>query len=294
MKQKLQKTNFFSPAKVNLTLHVVGQHSNGLHLLDSLITFPLIGDTLSFSNAKQLKLSIVTDKKVSLTNDRDNLILKAAKIIDKEYLRDIILTKRLPISAGIGGGSANAAAIIRDAISLGYEVSSKNIRSLGADVMACLHSQPLRMRGTGEIIKPINIWPMTGSIILVNPGIPLETKKVFNALSKKKNRPMPERLPVFSNFKTLIDFIKTQRNDLENTAIDLGPIIEKVLIEIKHCKNCLISRMSGSGATCFGLFEKTEDAVKASYRIKDTFPDWWVVSSQISICKKYLKAIKKP
>lgn len=293
MKQKLQKTDFFAPAKVNLTLHVVGQDSNGLHLLDSLVTFPPIGDTLSFSNAKKLKLSVITDKKTTLTNKPDNLILKSAAMFDKTYLRHIILTKRLPISAGIGGGSADAAATIRDAISLDYKVSLKKVRSLGADVMACLQSQPLRMRGVGEIIDSVEIWPVAGSIILVNPGIQLETKKVFGALSKKENKPMPERLPIFSDFKTLVNFIKTQRNDLENTAINLEPIIEKVLVEIKHSENCLISRMSGSGTTCFGLFEKAEEADEASFRLKRAFPNWWIVSSQISICKKYLKGVNR-
>ena len=288
MKQKLKATNLLAPAKVNLTLHVIGQQEDGLHLLDSLVTFPKIGDTLSFLNSEQSNLSITSDESINVPTNNKNLILKAAGIINSKYSRSILLKKILPIAAGIGGGSADAAATIRDAISLGYKVSSQDIVKLGADVLACLESQPLRMTGIGDQLKLINPWPRDGYIILVNPRVPLATKKVFAALEQKNNRPMPPRLPVFSTFKELVYFVKRHRNDLEDTAIKLEPIIQKVLFEIGKNKNCLISRMSGSGPTCFGLFENYTKAYAAKLRLMNDFPNWWIISSELTIKKSDL------
>jgi len=288
LKQKLKATNLLAPAKVNLTLHVIGQQEDGLHLLDSLVTFPKIGDTLSFLNSEQSTLSITSDESINVPTNNKNLILKAAGIINNKYSRSILLKKILPIAAGIGGGSADAAATIRDAISLGYKVSSKDIVKLGADVLACLESQPLRMTGIGDQLKLINPWPRDGYIILVNPRVPLATKKVFAALEQKNNRPMPPRLPVFSTFKELVYFVKRHRNDLEDTAIKLEPIIQKVLFEIGKNKNCLISRMSGSGPTCFGLFENYTKAYAAKLRLMNDFPNWWIISSELTIKKSDL------
>ena len=288
MKQKLKATNLLAPAKVNLTLHVIGQQEDGLHLLDSLVTFPKIGDTLSFLNSEQSTLSITSDESINVPTNNKNLILKAAGIINNKYSRSILLKKILPIAAGIGGGSADAAATIRDAISLGYKVSSQDIVKLGADVLACLESQPLRMTGIGDQLKLINPWPRDGYIILVNPRVPLATKKVFAALEQKNNRPMPPRLPVFSTFKELVYFVKRHRNDLEDTAIKLEPIIQKVLFEIGKNKNCLISRMSGSGPTCFGLFENYTKAYAAKLRLMNDFPNWWIISSELTIKKSDL------
>jgi 4-diphosphocytidyl-2-C-methyl-D-erythritol kinase len=288
LKQKLKATNLLAPAKVNLTLHVIGQQEDGLHLLDSLVTFPKIGDTLSFLNSEQHNLSITSNESINVPTDNKNLILKAAGIINSKYSRSILLKKILPIAAGIGGGSADAAATIRDAISLGYKVSSQDIVKLGADVLACLESQPLRMTGIGDQLKLINPWPRDGYIILVNPRVPLATKKVFAALEQKNNRPMPPRLPVFSTFKELVYFVKRHRNDLEDTAIKLEPIIQKVLFEIGKNKNCLISRMSGSGPTCFGLFENYTKAYAAKLRLMNDFPNWWIISSELTIKKSDL------
>jgi 4-diphosphocytidyl-2-C-methyl-D-erythritol kinase len=288
LKQKLKATNLLAPAKVNLTLHVIGQQEDGLHLLDSLVTFPKIGDTLSFLNSEQHNLSITSNESINVPTDNKNLILKAAGIINSKYSRSILLKKILPIAAGIGGGSADAAATIRDAISLGYKVSSQDIVKLGADLLACLESQPLRMTGIGDQLKLINPWPRDGYIILVNPRVPLATKKVFAALEQKNNRPMPPRLPVFSTFKELVYFVKRHRNDLEDTAIKLEPIIQKVLFEIGKNKNCLISRMSGSGPTCFGLFENYTKAYAAKLRLMNDFPNWWIISSELTIKKSDL------
>ena len=289
--QKQQTNNFFSPAKVNLSLHVIGQQADGLHLLDSLITFPAIGDSLSFSNSGKLNLSITGVTEENLPSNQENLILKSAKLFNKDYIRKILLTKELPISSGIGGGSANAATTIRDARSLGLDISLSDILDLGSDVLACLKSQPLRMTGVGDKLQMISIWPKTGFIVLVNPRVQLETTKVFSALKEKNNDPMPEFLPDFCNFRTLVDFIIENRNDLEETAIKLEPTIYEVLTELKKDKKCLISRMSGSGATCFGLFEFAEDASEAEHRLRTDFPKWWVASSKLSICKSKLEPL---
>ena len=232
--QKQQTNNFFSPAKVNLSLHVIGQQPDGLHLLDSLITFPAIGDSLSFSNSEKLNLSIIGVTEENLPSNQENLILKSAKLFNKDYVRKILLTKELPISSGIGGGSANAATTIRDARSLGLDISLSDILDLGSDVLACLKSQPLRMTGVGDKLQMISIWPKTGFIVLVNPRVPLETTKVFSALKEKRNDPMPESLPNFCNFRTLVDFIIENRNDLEETAIKLEPTIYEVPVSYTH------------------------------------------------------------
>ena len=208
MKQKLKATNLLAPAKVNLTLHVIGQQEDGLHLLDSLVTFPKIGDTLSFLNSEQSNLSITSDESINVPTNNKNLILKAAGIINSKYSRSILLKKILPIAAGIGGGSADAAATIRDAISLGYKVSSQDIVKLGADVLACLESQPLRMTGIGDQLKLINPWPRDGYIILVNPRVPLATKKVFAALEQKNNRPMPHVYLYSLHLKNLFTLLR--------------------------------------------------------------------------------------
>ena len=288
MKQNLKTTKFFAPAKVNLTLHVIGQRKDGLHLLDSLVTFPKIGDTLSFLNSKQHHLSIISNETINIPIDNKNLILKAAGTINNKYSRRILLKKIIPVAAGIGGGSADAAATIRDAISLGYKVSQQDIVKLGADVLACLESQPLRMTGIGDHLNLIDLWPRDGYIVLVNPRTPLATKEVFAALEQKNNNPMPSRLPIFSSFKELVHFVRKHRNDLEETAIKLEPIIKKVLSEICKNKNCLVSRMSGSGPTCFGLFENYSKAHSAKLRLMKDFPNWWVVSSKLTVDKSEL------
>ena len=144
------------------------------------------------------------------------------------------------------------------------------------------------MTGIGDHLNLIDLWPRDGYIVLVNPRIPLATKEVFAALEQKNNNPMPSRLPIFSSFKELVHFVRTYRNDLEETAIKLEPIIKKVLSEICKNKNCLVSRMSGSGPTCFGLFENYSKAHSAKLRLMKDFPNWWVVSSKLTVDKSEL------
>ena len=167
-------------------------------------------------------------------------------------------------------------------------ITQQDIVKLGADVLACLESQPLRMTGIGDHLNLIDLWPRDGYIVLVNPRIPLATKEVFAALEQKNNNPMPSRLPIFSSFKELVHFVRRHRNDLEETAIKLEPIIKKVLLEICKNKNCLVSRMSGSGPTCFGLFENYSKAHSAKLRLMKDFPNWWVVSSKLTVDKSEL------
>lgn len=280
-----------APAKINLTLHVTGQRSDGLHLLDSLIVFTKIGDILSFESANKTSLSVTGLEGLSIPAGQNNIILKTANLAGPGYQREISLNKILPVSSGVGGGSADAAATLRDMAHLGYNVPPKEIFNLGADVPACLECLPLRVQGVGDTFKIIPDWPKGGAIILVNPRITLSTSKVFNALLRKDNKPMETKIPSFKNIKSLADFISKNRNDLQNTSTKLEPEILKVLISIKKTEGCLIARMSGSGATCFGLFETLREANDASSQLKKDFPNWWITPSALTVDQNNLKPI---
>ncbi|MDA1238460.1 MAG: 4-(cytidine 5'-diphospho)-2-C-methyl-D-erythritol kinase [Proteobacteria bacterium] len=282
-------TKLLAPAKINLTLHVTSQRSDGLHLLDSLIVFTKLGDILSFKSANKTSLSVTGLERFSFPVDQNNIILKAANLAGSGYQREIFLKKILPVSSGIGGGSADAAATLRDIAHLGFSVSQKEIFNLGADVPACLKCQPLRVQGVGETFQVIPNWPKGGALILVNPRIPLSTSKVFNALLRKDNEPMETKIPFFKNIKSLANFVLKNRNDLQDTSIKLEPEISKVLISIKKTEGCLIARMSGSGATCFGLFETLRGANEAASRLRKDFPNWWINPSDLTVTQNDLK-----
>jgi 4-diphosphocytidyl-2-C-methyl-D-erythritol kinase len=271
----------FAPAKINLTLHVTGQRDDGYHLLDSLVVFVDVGDRLTFAPSDELSLKVAGPMAAGVPVNNDNLILKAARLLSREMGAKISLTKNLPAAAGIGGGSSDAAATIRGLGSLWGTPVLSDTAILGADVPVCLRAKPTRMQGIGEVLTATNVLPPAW-LVLVNPGVQLSTPVVFEQLADKNLAPMENSLP---EFETVIDFanwLKTTRNDLQIPAIEIEPIIGAVIDEIAIQNGCLIARMSGSGATCWGMFSDLVSAQNAARAISQKHSDWWCTSAKIA------------
>ncbi|MCY4305602.1 MAG: 4-(cytidine 5'-diphospho)-2-C-methyl-D-erythritol kinase [Aestuariivita sp.] len=262
-------TKSFAPAKINLTLHVTGQRKDGYHLLDSLVIFASVGDTLSFfPNSKKLELIISGPEAKYVPRGEDNLVLRAASLAGLTS-GSFFLQKNLPLAAGIGGGSSNAAAALR----LIRYTPNDNGQSLGADVPICINRQSARMRGIGDIIDPIfNLTKIFA--VLVNPRCFMPTQVVFEKLQRKSNPAMTD-IPVTLDYRELIKWLSLQRNDLEIPAQEIEPVIKTVFRTLRRANADLI-RMSGSGSTCFGLFSNYESAQAAAQEITDNHPSWWV------------------
>ncbi len=190
------------------------------------------------------------------------------------------LVKALPVAAGIGGGSADAAATLR-LLSRLWDLPlppAGTIAALGADIPACLFSRPLRMRGIGEILTPADLPPFW--IVLVNPGRPVPTPAVFAALTDRANPPLPEELPARSSTDAFLDWLRlATRNDLESPARVLEPAIGAVLVALASLPGCRLARMSGSGATCFGLFAARAEAEAAAAALARAEPAWWIAAA---------------
>ena len=264
-----------APAKINLCLHVTGQRSDGYHLLDSLVVFAGVGDTVSARKMQGLSLSVTGPEGAGLSPGADNLVLRAARLMGA---RDLALTldKVLPLASGIGGGSSDAAACLRLLSRLqGMALPAPNVvLALGADVPVCLQATPCRMRGIGEEITPLPPLPRFW-MVLVNPRCEVATPQVFRTLRARDNAPMPEQLPEWADASSFFDWVAQQRNDLEAPALQIAPVIGHVLNVLGAAQGCALARMSGSGATCFGLFGDQTDAEAAARNINAAFPAWW-------------------
>lgn len=270
----MTKAEAFAPAKINLTLHVTGQRQDGYHLLDSLVVFADVGDRVSVHKADGLSLCISGPKAAGLAVGADNLVLRAARLAGVTNAA-ITLDKHLPTAAGIGGGSADAAATLRAlCISHGVSIPAPDeILELGADVPICLASTSLRMSGIGDRIDPVPTLPSLPAI-LINPGVPVHTPDVFRALEAKNGAPMPD-IPAFSNVADCAKWLRDQRNDLEGPALHLCPPIADCLAALRG-QNALFARMSGSGASCFGLFATLEAARAGCAALRRAHPSWWI------------------
>lgn len=266
-----------APAKVNLALHVVGRRGDGYHLLDSLVVFPEVGDAVEVAPADTLTLSVEGPFAASL--GASNLILDAARLLAPERGAALRLVKRLPVAAGIGGGSADAAAAVR-LLARHWELplpSEAALLALGADVPVCLIGRACRMQGIGEQVTPLAVpgfW-----IVLANPGVPVETRAVFEALDCRDNPPMATP-PAARDAAALFSWLRGQRNDLEAPAAAVAPAIAIVLAALRAQTGCALARMSGSGATCFGLFE-TEAAAADAAGVLARQPGWWVAAAPV-------------
>ncbi|MCK0102178.1 4-(cytidine 5'-diphospho)-2-C-methyl-D-erythritol kinase [Pseudohalocynthiibacter sp. F2068] len=272
----------FAPAKINLTLHVTGQQSDGYHLIDSLVAFADIGDWVAVDKAPEMHFTVRGPRAMGVPTDDSNLVLRAADLMLSGQSASITLEKHLPAASGIGGGSADAAAMLR-AIHKLYKQplpSAPDILSLGADVPICLESKTARMQGIGEVLTPIPALPPVW-VVLVNPGVEISTPRSFKALASKENPSMPEIIPVFKNLGEMTAWLLDQRNDLQPGAIAMEPVIGDVLAALATTKKLVLTRMSGSGATCFGLYATEEDASIATRSISVRHPEWWVATGTL-------------
>lgn len=243
-------------AKINLALHVRARESDGYHRIETLFAFCEDGDELTACDADALSLDIIGPFATALTGEDDNLVLQAALALGRTAA--LTLDKRLPVAAGIGGGSADAAAALRL-----FGGGSELAASLGADVPACLLSRTARGEGRGDRLEPVEIPGLAGTpVLLVNPNLPLSTAAVFQAWDGIDRGPLGDW--------------REGRNDLEAPAITLVPEIRAVLDALEGAS---IARMSGSGATCFGLFENAPERDRKAAAITSAHPDWWTMKS---------------
>ena len=268
-------TEAFAPAKINLTLHVTGQRSDSYHLLDSLVVFGSVGDRLWLAHGDSMSMEITGPFAQGVPADARNLVWRAAEVAG--VTGHITLEKNLPHGAGLGGGSADAAALLRslygDRVTDGIGLAQT--LALGADVPVCMSAVPQRMRGIGGALD--RIWPVPElHIVLANPRVPVPTSEVFTRLERKDNRPMAPVLKT-NDLSAFTAWLGTQRNDLQSPAIAFAPVIGEVLDALQ---GALIVRMSGSGSTCFGIYPDAAAASDAASRISAGHPDWWVVAAR--------------
>jgi 4-diphosphocytidyl-2-C-methyl-D-erythritol kinase len=260
----------FAPAKLNLALHVTGRRADGWHLLDSLVVFADLGDTVQTGDLPGLTVS--GPFAAAVPTGPDNLVLRAAALAGQGAPR-LHLVKRLPPASGMGGGTSDAAATLRH---FGAVLPVSALMTLGADLPVCMMApKPARMRGLGEDVAPVADLPGLW-LVLVNPGTPLPTPAVFRALARPDNPPLPDPLPRLATAPDLVAWLATQRNDLELPARALAPPIDRALTALAAQPGCALARMTGSGATCFGIFATRETRDAAAAALSQVWPDWWV------------------
>jgi 4-diphosphocytidyl-2-C-methyl-D-erythritol kinase len=287
-----------APAKVNLTLRILGRRGDGYHDLESLVVFAPFGDRLALRVGSQLGLSVSGPTAASAGPLADNLVLRAAEAlagrIDRLKVGRFSLTKRLPAGAGLGGGSSDAAAALRllaQANGLGLDDAPirEAARATGADVPVCLDPRPRLMRGIGDILSAPLTLPKLG-LVVVHPGVAVPTGPVFKALGlapgERRAEPAPAVEPPWTadgpsnpegnERDVLLAWLADQSNELEAVAIAIAPVIADVLEAIRDLPGCRLSRMSGSGSACFGLFGSARTALAAARQLALSWPDWWV------------------
>ncbi len=278
-----------APAKLNLYLHVLGRRSDGYHLLDSLIAFASIADTVTVAPAEQSGLVVEGRFADAVPTGRDagrNLawqaVLSLAEALGRPAAAAVTLTKRLPVAAGIGGGSADAAAVLRALAELwGADdaVVARVAGELGADVPVCLAGRSAHVGGIGDRLEPAPSVAGT-PLVLVNPGATLATPDVF--ASYRGGYSAAGRLAVAPRDAVeLAALLAERRNDLTVPVRALVPEIGTVLAELAGAPGCLLARMSGSGATCFGLFRRDHEAAQAAAGLHTARPGWWVRSGRL-------------
>ena len=275
-------------AKINLYLHVTGRRGDGYHTLDSLVAFAGIGDGIEARPAADLSLAVEGPFAAGLSAGDDNLVLRAARALQAavgtEQGARLILQKRLPTASGIGGGSADAAATLRALMRLwnarpDAAVLDAIALKLGADVPVCLGGVAAFMGGIGENLSPAPILP-AASVVLVNPGQPVSTPEVFGRRQGAFSAPARfSETP--RDAAHLAQLLKARRNDLEAPARALCPAIGEVLAALDRCPGVLLARMSGSGATCFGLFAEVGAATEAAFALMRANPRWWVKAGSL-------------
>lgn len=290
----------FAPAKINLTLRIGRKRPDGYHDLESLVVFADTCDELSLVPDDALALSVTGETAAEAGPHDDNLVLKAVRALQAQRggLRTghFRLTKRLPVAAGVGGGSSDAAAALRMVARLN-DLPTQDAgvlaaaRTTGADVPVCLDPRPRIMRGIGEILSaPLRLPPLHA--VLVNPGVPVPTAKVFAALAAGRANVAPPAVeddPASRLVETggelspdaLIAALAASSNDLEAPALTLFPAVGEALDALRAAGSCRFARMSGSGGTCFGLYASAAEAKDAATRLLQAYPLWWVRSATL-------------
>lgn len=273
-----------APAKVNLFLHVGARRADGYHDLESLVAFTAFGDEISLAGDDGISLSLSGPFGAQLTGEKENLALKAAQLLSAKFgtaqgVR-IGLCKNLPIASGLGGGSADAAAVLRGLVRLwqidsGRKVLTETAESLGADVPVCVANETSWMEGKGERVRALPALPRAG-VLLVNPGVQVSTAQVFAALASRSGTGMPPPQSPFADVHALVRFLRGTENDLQRPAQTMAPVIANVLKELDDLPGALFARMSGSGASCFALFADEGGAVTAAQLLRTSHPDWWI------------------
>jgi 4-diphosphocytidyl-2-C-methyl-D-erythritol kinase len=277
-----------APAKLNLALHVTGLREDGYHELESLVTFCRDAcDRIRVENADSDRFSLSGSMAAKIEGG-DNLALRARDWLREKRLSDaspvaVHLEKTLPVSSGIGGGSADAAATLRGLCRLwSIEIDTLSMDQLafdlGADVPMCLKSRPALASGIGERLTRVPAMPEF-AVVLVNPGLPVSTPAVFRVLPNKQNPTLPRATPAATDLGSWLAYLASTRNDLEAPAIGLVPEIADIL-EALRLERALFARMSGSGATCFGIFDTPDAARAAEGSLRMRRPGWYVAATR--------------
>lgn len=288
-RQTSRRDQWRARAKINLYLHVLGKRPDGYHDLDSLVVFADHGDEIEVAPAPEFSLRVRGRFADRVPQSADNLVLRAAESLRSAAQvvdgAEITLAKRLPVAAGLGGGSADAAATLHAlcdlwAIDPARVDLAKIASDLGADVPVCLAGRPSLVKGRGEDISPAPPLPPC-HFVLVNPGVALSTADVFARYDGAGAVDAPLE-GTFPDIGALAQALSERRNDLEPAARALAPVIGDVLRLVGETPGCLLARMSGSGATCFGLFEDSVDAEAAAGILRCSESNWWVEATAMS------------
>lgn len=285
-------------AKVNLTLRVNGRRTDGYHDLESVVAFADCADRLTLTPGSNLDLKMLGPLAQACGDTSDNLVLKAARLLGERVpdmkAGSFSLDKVLPVAAGIGGGSADAAAALRllsqlNGLALDDSRLIEVARLTGADVPVCVDSRGCVMTGVGETLQPLKLPKMP--CVMVNPGVPVATKDVFAALGLRKGelrvsagdvllqKPWPD---AEASLEDWVEALAASSNDLEAPALRVQPVIGEVISALNATNGAWLSRMSGSGATCFAIYENTADAGRAAEKLRREHPAWWVHAGTLS------------
>ena len=285
-------------AKVNLTLRVVGRRVDGYHELESVVAFADCADRLSLTPGPELQLRTIGPLAEACGEPSDNLVFKAAQLLAERVpelkLGEFVLDKVLPVAAGIGGGSADAAAALRLLARFNeLPLDDPRLREValltGADVPVCLASRACDMTGVGENLLPLNLPSMP--CVMINPRVPVATKDVFAALGLQKGELLVGASDVIESpgwpddggsIDDWVEALAAGTNDLEAPALRIQPLIGEVLTALRGADGSRLARMSGSGATCFAIFEETAKAQAAARKIELAHPEWWVHAGTLS------------
>lgn len=267
-------------AKINLFFHITGKREDGYHLIDSLTVFAESIFDLIDINESDASETIVKDGEFAshLKKEENNLIDKAIEAFSSTKKYSCYLTKNIPIAAGLGGGSSDAATVARY---IDPSIDTENLLKIGADLPICYYNQPAYFEGIGEIISPIENFPII-HLVLVNPKKALLTKEVFK-LNKIHNTPHLYNKPTnfFNSAEKLVEFLNNLGNDLTDSATSIMPEIKLILDILQSQNGCKLSRMSGSGPTCFGIFYNEQEAIKARDNLIKIHPQYWVKHTMV-------------